>query len=144
MDKEKILVSSCLLGNPVRYDGLAQPYGEVLKLKTKYELIAFCPEVEGGLSTPRSPAEIINHKVININGDDVTKEYKKGAELALKLCQSQGITKAILKARSPSCGKDQVYNGQFNNTLVPRPGVAAKLLMENNIYVYNEENLGGL
>lgn len=144
MEKEKILVSSCLLGNPVRYDGKGQEHGEVLNLSKQYEIIPFCPEVAGGLSIPRTPAEIIGNRVINQDGQDVTLAYEKGADLALKLCQYHGISKAVLKARSPSCGRNHIYDGKFNGTLVSGHGVTAKLLLENGIAVYSEEDLGGL
>lgn len=144
MKKEKILVSSCLLGEPVRYDGKSLPNKGVEKLKEHYELVSFCPEVAGGLSIPRVPAEILNNKVINAHGVDVTKEYEKGAKEALDLCLRQGIAKAVLKSRSPSCGAGQIYDGSFSGTLIEGNGVTAKCLMDHNISVFTEENLGGL
>ncbi len=144
MNKEKILVSSCLLGEPVRYDGKSQGKEEIIRLKKLFELIPFCPEVAGGLLIPRSPAEIVNKRVINSNGQDVTDEYERGADLALKTCLNLGIKKAILKSRSPSCGMGQIYDGSFSRTLIHGNGVAAKKLLDHGISVYSEENLEGL
>lgn len=141
MKKEKILVSSCLLGEAVRYDGKSQSHAEVLKLKEQYDLISFCPEVAGGLLIPRSPAEIIREKVINANGEDLTKEYEKGGELAVKTCQDLGIKKAILKSRSPSCGFGKIYDGSFTRTLKNGNGVAANNLIRHGILVFSEEDL---
>ncbi len=144
MDKEKILVSSCLLGEPVRYDGKSQGQEDIIRLKNLFELIPFCPEVAGGLLIPRSPAEIVRNRVINANGQDVTDEYERGADLALKTCLYLGIKKAILKSRSPSCGMGQIYDGSFSRTLIQGNGVATKKLLDQGISVCSEENLEGL
>ena len=85
--KEKILVSACLLGAPCRYDGKSKPVDKVIELEKKYTLIPFCPEVEGGLSTPRLPCEIRDSKVIRSDGEDCTLPYTLGAEKALDLCK---------------------------------------------------------
>lgn len=137
-------MSSCLLGKAVRYDGKSQFHEAVERLKNHYELIPFCPEVAGGLLIPRAPAEIINNKVINAMGQDVTAEYIKGAKGALDLCLRQGLTKAVLKSRSPSCGVGRIYDGSFSGTLIEGNGVAAKCLLDHGIMIYNEENTGGL
>ncbi len=144
MEKEKILISSCLLGEPVRYDGKSQGKEEIIHLKKFFELIPFCPEVAGGLLIPRSPAEIVKNRVINRNRQDVTEEYEKGADLALRTCHELGIKKAILKSRSPSCGIGQIYDGSFSGTLIRGHGVAAKKLLDHGITVYTEENFDGL
>jgi uncharacterized protein YbbK (DUF523 family) len=138
---EKILVSACLLGHPVRYDGKSVPLKEIdwlQKLQQQNRLVIICPEQAGGLPTPRDPAERQKNKIITINNQDVTNEFEKGAKLALKLCQQHDIKIALLKANSPSCGNQQIYNGQFNNTLIAGLGMTAELLSKHNIKVYSE------
>ena len=142
--KEKIIVSACLLGEKVRYDGAGFELEEMDLLKEKYELIPMCPEVLGGLSVPRDPSEIIDGLVLSINGKDVTANYEEGARITLDYCLKNGIRKAVLKARSPSCGKDNIYDGTFSNRLVEGHGVACRRLLENGIKVYTENEIGGL
>lgn len=137
----KILVSACLLGIPCRYDGGSKPCDQVVALAKKHQLVPFCPEIYGGLPTPRTPAERIGEKVIAADGRDVTKEYEKGARQALDLCRMMGCERAILKARSPSCGKGQIYDGTFSGALRKGDGVTAQLLMESGIQVDSEERL---
>lgn len=142
--KEKILVSACLLGEKVRYDGGGYHLEEIQKLKEKYELIPMCPEVLGGLSVPRDPAEIKEGFILTVNGKNVTKNYKEGAEITLKYCLENGITKAVLKARSPSCGKGMIYDGTHTRNLIEGHGVTCALLMANDIQVFTESEIGGL
>ena len=137
----KILVSACLLGFACRYDGKQKPCQKVLRLNESASLIPFCPECMGGLPTPRPPAELQGTKVINAKGADVTAQYRKGAEEALRLCQALGIEKAILKSRSPSCGKGAIYDGSFTKTLKEANGITADLLLQNAIEVITEEEL---
>lgn len=137
----KILVSACLLGLPCRYDGKKKPCGAILKSKDTETLIPFCPECMGGLPTPRPPAEVQGERVINALGADVSAPYRKGAEQALFLCQTLGISKAILKSRSPSCGKGEIYDGSFSKTLKSGNGITADLLLQNGIEVLTEEEL---
>ena len=141
---EKILVSACLLGTPCRYDGKSKPCKEVMALATKYELVPACPEVLGGLSTPRLPSEIQGNRVVRCDGYDVTEEYKRGAEITLALVKEQGIKKAILKSKSPSCSNAQIYDGTYTRTLKNGYGITAKLLIENNIKVIDETELDKL
>ena len=136
----KIAVSSCLLGVNCKYNGKSNCNDDIIKLKEKYELVPICPEVLGGLPTPRVPAEIINNKVINQEGIDVTSNYNEGAKKALKILQENNIKIAILKAKSPSCGKDQIYDGTFSHTLTQGNGVTTNLFLENDIVVLNENN----
>lgn len=136
---EKILVSACLLGIPCRYDGKSKPDNRVIALSKFYELIPTCPEVEGGLETPRIPCEIVADKVIRRDGKDVTESYKSGAQFALSLAKKNDCKIAILKAKSPSCGKDYIYDGTFSKTLIRGDGVCAKLLKENKIIVLTED-----
>ena len=104
------------------------------------EAIAVCPEVLGGLPTPRIPSEIQpDGRVLNQQGDDVTEQFVRGAEQAMTICRTHGCTGAILKARSPSCGKGCIYDGSFTGTLVPGNGVFAKKLLDAGIPVMTEE-----
>lgn len=142
----KILVSACLLGTPCRYDGKSKPVPALERLREMcHTLVPVCPEVLGGLPTPRPPAELQSHgRVVNRAGEDVTASYRKGAELALELARSEGCTLAVLKAKSPSCGCHQVYDGSFTGTLIPGQGVAARLLEESGVRVVDETELGTL
>ena len=131
----KILISSCLLGLPCRYDGKSKPNENVLALAREHTLIPFCPEIYGGLPTPRTPAEIANGKVLTQDGRDVTKEYEKGAQGALFVCQTCGCDCAILQDKSPSCGVGTIHNGLFDGGLIAGDGITARLLSENGIRV---------
>ena len=142
----KILISACLLGQNVRYDGKNSKIENKLfdKISQKVKLIPFCPEVEGGLPIPRIPSEIVQSnplKLKNKEGMDTTKEFVDGANKALKLCQEQNIKIALLKAKSPSCGNKQIYDGSFNKKLIKGAGVTAKLFMQNKIEVFDENEL---
>jgi uncharacterized protein YbbK (DUF523 family) len=142
--KEKLLVSACLLGENVKYNGKNNKIEEIEGLSKKYELIPFCPEVEGGLPTPRPPSEIVSLnplKIKNINGNDVTDFFTKGAVKAFDLCQKLDIKKALLKENSPSCGKKQIYDGTFSKTLKRGEGVASSLLGKNGIEIFNENEV---
>ena len=140
-EKPCVLVSACLLGDPCRFDGTAKPASAVQALAARYTLIPVCPECAGGLPTPRPPAEQMGERVCNRAGRDVTEEYRRGAEYALRLAQEHRALFAILKARSPSCGHGQVYDGTFTGTLRAGDGVTAALLLSHGIPVYNEESL---
>ncbi len=138
---KKIIVSACLLGTPCRYDGRSKPNSKVLALNEKYELIPICPEVMGGLPTPRIPCEIVNDKVLRQDGADVSQSYIKGAEEALKIATQNGCKIALLKARSPSCGKGKIYDGTFSRTLKNGNGICADLFIKNNITVIDENEI---
>lgn len=137
----KLFVSACLLGEACKYNGLDNLHPDVVALAKQYELVPFCPEVAGGLSTPRIPAEIVGDRVINQNGDDKTKEFELGAKKALSLCKKEGIRIAILKEKSPSCGVHHIYNGEFCGKLVDNCGITAKMLMSSGIRLYNEHEI---
>ena len=134
-----ILVSACLLGHACRYDGQSKPHAGVAELLKKHTLVPICPEVQGGLPTPRPPAEIQGDRVINDEGRDVTDHYQRGAQAALELAKILGTDTAILKQRSPSCGSGQIHNGKFDGGLVDGWGIAAQLLRDNGITVYSED-----
>lgn len=136
-----VLISACLLGCACRYDGKSKPHPAVEALAKEHTLIPVCPEIYGGLPTPRAPSEIVGDRVINASGEDVTDCYMRGANEALRLAKQFDCTVAVLKAKSPSCGKGQVYDGSFSRTLRDGDGVTAALLMQNGITVYTEEDL---
>ena len=139
--KEKILVSACLLGIDCKYSGGNNLNEKVLEYIKDYEVIPVCPEIMGGLSTPRPPSERVGDKVLNNQGTDVTNEYTKGALETLKLAKLFNVKKALLKAKSPSCGKGKIYDGTFTSTLIEGNGVTVDLLESNGIEVISEQDL---
>lgn len=141
---EKILISRCLVGDNVKYNGGNNLHPLIEKLKEKYDLVIFCPEVEGGLPTPRNPSERIGEKVLMNSGKDVTKNYSDGAHKALAICKYLDINLAILKERSPSCGVKQIYDGTFSNTLIDGQGYTTELLTKNGIKVISEDDINTL
>jgi uncharacterized protein YbbK (DUF523 family) len=141
MKKEKILVSACLLGVNCKYDGSSNKNKKVLELKDHYILIPICPEILGGLPTPREPSEQKGKRVITKSGKDVTKYFAKGAKEVLKICKILKIKKAILKQKSPSCGCGKIYDGTFSGKIVRGDGILTKLLKKNRIRVLSEEDL---
>ena len=136
-----ILVSACLAGVPCRYNGENKLNKDVRQLVKDGEAIFVCPEQLGGLTTPRLPAEIINGRVIDKAGKDVTMEFRKGAEIVLELAHNYKCKKAILKARSPSCGKGEIYDGSFTGTLIEGNGITAEVLLRNGIKVIDEDDI---
>ena len=138
-----ILVSACLLGVPCRYDGAAKRDLRLEALRARgHTLVPVCPEVLGGLPTPRPPAELQpDGRVVNREGRDVTAEYQAGAKGALKLARAHGCACAVLKERSPSCGSGQVYDGSFSGKLIPGSGVAAERLEGCGVAVYGESQI---
>lgn len=142
MTKEKILVSACLLGEYVRYDGKIKEVSDKIKeLQEKYDVIPICPEVDGGLPTPRPQNEVSGDKVMNVLGEDVTKEFVKGAEIALEKALKYNVKKAVLKQSSPSCGTKKIYNGKFEGIKIDGMGITARLLAKNGIEVFGEDDL---
>lgn len=138
---ESILVSACLLGVSCKYSGGNNLCPAVAALKDRYQLIPICPEVMGGLSTPRPPAERQGDRVINKEGTDVTEQYKRGAEEAAKLGSLFGCRLAVLKSRSPSCGCGVIYDGTFTGTRIPGDGVTVQHLKALGYTVFSEEEL---
>ena len=134
----KILVSACLLGVCCRYDGQAEPHEGVLSLLGRHTLIPVCPEIYGGLATPRPAAERVGKRVLTAQGGDVTAQYRRGAEETLRLGRLYGCEAALLKERSPSCASGVIHNGRFDGGLTPGDGVTAALLRANGIAVYGE------
>lgn len=136
-----VLVSACLLGENCKYTGGNNRNEAVCRYLAERDPIPFCPEQAGGLPTPRLPSEIRQGRVYAQDGRDVTAEFALGAEKALALCREQGITAAVLKEGSPSCGCHLVYDGSFSDTKIPGQGVTARHLAENGIAVCSEKDI---
>jgi uncharacterized protein YbbK (DUF523 family) len=136
----KLLISACLLGERCRYDGKSKPLpAETLaRLRERYVLVPVCPEQLGGLPTPRTPSERQGTRVVMKTGEDVTAQYRRGAEAALETARREGVMAALLKERSPSCGNGRIYDGSFTGTLTDGNGVTAELLTANGFSVYGE------
>jgi uncharacterized protein YbbK (DUF523 family) len=157
-ERTLILVSACLLGVDCRFDGRSCPEPKLYDLAARGLVIPFCPEVAGGLPTPRGSAEIEaagagldggsvlegRTRVVRGDGTDLTPQFVAGAQAALARVQDLGIRQAILKSNSPSCGAGYIHEGRFAGTLVPGDGVTAALLKSAGIQVMTEEDLGGL
>lgn len=133
-----ILISMCLCKVPCRYDGRDVTFEEFINLSEKFNLVPVCPEIIGGLSTPRNPAERIGDKIVSNIQEDVTEQYVKGSKETLKLAQRFNCEIAILKEFSPSCGVHMIYDGSFTGNKIDGSGVTAQLLKENNIEVYSD------
>ncbi len=145
------LVSACLLGVPCAYDGRGRFVEPSLTLAARGEVVPICPEVAGGLPIPRPPAEIAGGdgadvldgraRVVTVAGEDVTAAYVRGAERALAATKRYGITVAILKQRSPSCGSTHIYDGTHSETLKAGQGVTTALLRRRGVNVWSESDL---
>ena len=150
----KILLSACLMGDPVRYDGQSKALldSTLDQLLAQDRVIRFCPEVAGGLPVPRAAAEIqagdgpaVIAKLAQVktqDGTDVSDNFLSGARQALALCRQHNITVAVLTESSPSCGSSQVYDGSFTRKPIPGSGVTAALLRQHGISVFNQHQLG--
>jgi uncharacterized protein YbbK (DUF523 family) len=153
-DREKppLVISACLLGIACNHEGRGSPRAVVDELARHYRLVPVCPEVLGGLPTPRAAAELQGGdgadvvagageaRVVNIEGEDVTAAYRRGAEAAVAVAKAVGAERAVLKARSPSCGSSAVYDGTFSRRLVPGRGVTAAALAAAGLEVGSEED----
>ena len=146
---QPIFISACLLGIPCRYDGNSKPLPQLVELIQKNQLIIpFCPEIQGGLSIPRLPAEIVagdgmmvlngKAKVINEKGEDYSGQFLKGAEAVLRMAKELNPKLVILKSKSPSCGKGEIYDGSFGGSLKQGDGVTTALLKQDNFEVCSE------
>lgn len=146
-----VLVSACLAGLATTHTGVAKPNAQVMELVRQGRAILVCPEQLGGLPTPRRAAEIVGGsgadvlagraQVLDTEGNDVTANYLRGAREALKAARLSGATKAILKARSPSCGPRQIHDGTFSGMLVDGTGVTAALLRQHGLEVISEQDI---
>jgi uncharacterized protein YbbK (DUF523 family) len=136
-----LLVSACLLGVECNHEGGHSRRPSVQALAESYHLVPVCPEVCGGLSTPRAAAERRGDRVVNADGTDVTAAYDRGARAAVELAQATGARGAVLKARSPSCGSSAIYDGTFSSTLHEGEGVTAAALRAAGVEVISEDDL---
>ncbi|MCL2824276.1 MAG: DUF523 domain-containing protein [Polyangiaceae bacterium] len=136
-----IIVSACLLGVRCRYDGISKPSDELLTLARRYWLVPVCPEQLGGLPTPRPRHEIFHGRVVSEHGDDSTDIFERGAREVVMLAELLDARMAILKARSPSCGRGLVHDGTFSGRLTNGDGVLAAMLLRDGCEVYSEEDL---
>mgnify|MGYP005913915241 CR=1 FL=1 len=140
----RILISACLLGARCRYDGVSKLQRWISDLAERHILVPVCPEQLGGLPTPRPPAERRGDRVMTRDGGDVTAQYRRGAEEALRLCRLLGCEAALLKERSPSCGSGAIYDGTFTGTVTEGWGTAAALLRRHGVRVLGESQLASL
>ena len=141
MARAKYLISACLGGACCRYDGGCFDLPALRQLIETGLAVPFCPECAGGLPTPRTPCEICGERVIAADGTDCTAQYRRGAERALALCQEQGLTAAILKEGSPSCGSHRIRDGSHTGRKIPGMGITAALLAQEGIALFTEEQL---
>ncbi len=137
----KILVSACLTGENCKYNGSNNQNEKVLQFLEGKDWIAVCPEVLGGLPTPRTPSEIAGNKVVQKDGTDVTAFFEAGAKAVCEIAKTQKADLAILKANSPSCGCGRVYDGTFSGTLKNGNGITTQMLLELGIAVKTEIDL---
>ena len=145
----KYLISACLAGYSVRYDGKHCLHQAIKQLLDAKQAVVVCPEVAGGLSTPRHAAEIVGGdgsdvlkgqaKVMTHTGEDVTQSFITGAHQALKLAQLHQVTHVVLKAHSPSCGSSLIYDGTFTGKKIQGLGVTAALLQQHGFQILNED-----
>lgn len=146
-----VIVSACLAGINCKYNGSSVKIKEIVELISKGEAIPVCPEQLGGCSTPRPAVEIVGgtgadlldgkSKAVRKSGEDVSVQLLKGAEEVLKIALMSGAKKAILKARSPSCGCGRIYDGTFSGKIIDGNGVVTELLLRNGLQVSTEESL---
>lgn len=141
---DKILVSACLLGEKCKYSAMSNYNQNVVDFlrESGAEAVPVCPEVMGGLPTPRACAEIRDGRVVTKDGADVTAQFQKGAEEALRMARENHCGSAILKERSPSCGSGAVYDGTFTGTLKQGNGITARLLEQAGIRILGENDIG--
>ncbi len=137
----KIMVSGCLLGENCKYNGLNNFSQKVMDFIKGHEIFSVCPEVMGGLSIPRPPAEIVDGIVKIKEGKSVDKEFRHGAQLALEIAVKEKVDCVILQSRSPSCGSKQIYDGTFSGTKIPGQGTFASLLKEHGFKIIDVEDL---
>lgn len=134
-NRRTVAVSACLLGCNCRYDGKNNANSSVIEITEGCAVIPICPEMEGGLPCPRTPAEIVGDSVVTKNGEDVTEPFKRGAWKCLEKILAEKADFAILSSLSPSCGVNEVYDGSFSHSKVNGSGVLASLLKEKQIPV---------
>ena len=144
MIKTNLIISSCLCGNNTKYNGGNNLIDKLELLEEKFNLITICPEVFGGLTTPRDPSEIKGDKVYSNKGVDVTDNFYNGALKALDILKKYDAKYALLKEGSPSCGVYKIYDGTFSGTKIDGYGITTKMFKEIGIKVYSENEIDEL
>lgn len=144
MKKINLLISTCLCGNNTKYNGGNNLISRLKEIEEKFNLIHICPEVFGGLATPRNPSEILGDKIISSVGLDVTDNFIKGANKALELANKYNVKYALLKEGSPSCGVHKIYDGTFSGTKIDGNGITTAILKQAEITVFNENEIDEL
>ncbi|MCI5745478.1 MAG: DUF523 domain-containing protein [Erysipelotrichaceae bacterium] len=139
--KEKVAVSACLVGKNTKYNGKNNYNEAVMKYLQDKEYILICPEVMGGLSTPRLASERKDDKVFNMKNEDVSKYFINGAKIALDEIKKGSITTIIVKENSPSCGLNYIYDGSFSHKLVKGQGVFVEMLSKEKVKIYSEKDI---
>lgn len=142
--KTKLLISACLCGKNTKYNGGNNLLLRLSEIEEKFELFLICPEVMGGLSTPRDPSENRGDLVFSNKGKDVTEAFNLGARKALEIALENDIHLALLKESSPSCGSNKIYDGTFSGIKISGQGVAVKLLQKHKIKIFSEEQIDQL
>ena len=137
----KIMVSACLLGENCRYDGGNNRHEALLEMLAGQEVIPVCPEVAGGLPVPRVPAEIVNGRVVNREGQDVDEAFRRGAEKMMEIAEKEQPDLIILQSRSPSCGVNEIYDGSFSGKKIPGHGIFAGMALDADYRVIDAEDL---
>ena len=137
----RYVVSACLAGERCRYDAGDNTCAKVVRLVEEGRAVPLCPEMLGGLETPRSPCERVGDRVMNRDGQDVTEPVELGAAQAVDIARKEGCSAAILKSRSPSCGFDRIYDGSFSHVFCAGDGVWAAMLRGEGFALYSEESL---
>ena len=137
----KIAVSACLLGENCKYNGGNNFTEKVSEYVKGHEVIPVCPEVFGGLPTPREPSEIVDGIVRHKDGSSVDMEFRKGAEAAFKIIKEKEVELVILQSRSPSCGVNTIYDGSFSGKIIKGHGIFAEILLRNGIKVIDVADL---
>lgn len=136
-----LLASACLCGIVCRYDGKSTGIDSLVALYKEGKVIPICPEVDGGLSIPRPPCELIHGRAMTAVGEDMTDAFTRGAQKALEKALANNVSIAILKEKSPSCGISFIYDGSFSKTLIKGEGITAALLRAHGILLYNEHTI---
>ena len=142
----KIVVSSCLLGAAVRHDGRDKKSGHpaLQRWMDEGRIVSVCPEMLGGLGTPRPPSEIVNdgsRRVFSNEGRDVTREFEAGARAVTEQAREHEVRVAILKAGSPSCGSSVIYDGTFSKRAIPGEGITTEALRKIGVRVFSEDEI---
>ena len=136
----RILVSACLLGYNCKYNGKNNYNSKIVELLKEHEVVPVCPEMLGGLSCPRIPCEKVGDKIMDKEGNNYTKQFIEGAEIALNIAKEKQVDFAILQRRSPSCGYSLIYDGTFNGNLIVGSGIFAQKLQSLDIPIMEAES----